>query len=1167
MRLTAFLFFSLLTSISVFSQTSNTSRSVNHPNVYALVVGISKYLQKDIPELQFADRDARVFADYLKSKAGGSVPAENIQLLINEEATTSAVYDAIYWLKKSCTKDDIVFIYFSGHGDLENITIFNNGFLICYDSPPNNYVKLALSVDYLNQIANTLSAQINANVVLITDACHAGKLAGSKLNGTFLVADQLRATKDREIRLTACATDQLSNENEAWGGGRGVFSYYLTSGLKGLADNNKDGFITKEEIKKYLDSSFAKDAVLKRENIIQNPVLTGKGDFVLAKVDETEEKKAANEMASFTAAQTMNQPILKMSAGEDVPANPREYFFNLLKKKSIENLTDSLKLNEIPKEEIPFALMRNIIEDVKADAGKNVEGNSKLTSLLQLEKTLKENKDALKRFNGKLATAFDEKGQQVIDQYLAGDAAELERRRYYNIQNNGYDVYPKMFEVAMKLTQPDNYLYNVLEVKLHYFSGVAARLKIPTVEDPKPLIEKALAEEKKALTLEEHAAYIYNELAILNMYKKNLAVAEEYFLKASEIAPQWSIPWSNLIGIYATTGRYDKGIDAAAKTKERQPDNQNLFLNSGLLYERKGNLLMAEELYRKSIDINSRHYFPFERLANVYLNTTQYTNADSFFYEAEIRKMGYHFNDLITPIPFSEVLAPYLEPPLCMFDTRDIKPSDVIGNFVWGLYYLKNSDSVHAEEKFKLVIALDKSNPLAFHYLGKILYGQKRWKEGDIIFNLAIKYYLDTTAFKRYCTLMKRTLPSSPSMECIFTNFVNSYYEKADDYYFLATLYDKWNHYTEAEEQYKNIIRMDPNYIDGYYKLWNMLERIGRYKNAEDIIRNYIFYNPELGNSELYGFYKRMCERFPESGAWNYSMGIFLYQTSAENPGLFSWDKKYFPPDKHEEVYVQDNVYHSHARATFILPGTQEVMNIAEPVEWPRTEGIKYLQKALALLQSDEDAMGDINQKIGDLYVWQGLPGRANTYYKASIDLKPDDAATRLKLVDTYAAVYLLQDALAQLDSLNIRKEINFPKQLLLAKYDIHSGRFAEAQQLLQEAKKIHPYVIPEIIDLNGRLQLLSQHPKEALGFYTQLYNENKNNFLVMYSIARLYAKLGNDAEAFKWLQLSLQKGFNYSYVLRFDPYTESLRKSAKWNSLLKGVTMKSYPPPPKSIL
>lgn len=68
----------------------------------------------------------------------------------------------------------------------------------------------------------------------------------------------------------------------------------------------------------------------------------------------------------------------------------------------------------------------------------------------------------------------------MINQYLKGDEAELERRRYYNIKSNGYDVYPKMFTVVLKLVPPDNEWHKILEVKLHYFSGVAIRLKIPT---------------------------------------------------------------------------------------------------------------------------------------------------------------------------------------------------------------------------------------------------------------------------------------------------------------------------------------------------------------------------------------------------------------------------------------------------------------------------------------------------------------------------------------------------------------------------------------------------------------------------------------------------------------------------------------------------------------
>lgn len=79
-------------------------------------------------------------------------------------------------------------------------------------------------------------------------------------------------------------------------------------------------------------------------------------------------------------------------------------------------------------------------------------------------------------------------------------------------------------------------------------------------------------------------------------------------------------------------------FEAANKAKALRPELQGIYVNTGLLYQQKGDLLNAEELYRKSIKLNSRHYLPFENLAIVEMNTTQYALADSFFYEADIRK-------------------------------------------------------------------------------------------------------------------------------------------------------------------------------------------------------------------------------------------------------------------------------------------------------------------------------------------------------------------------------------------------------------------------------------------------------------------------------------------------------------------------------------------------
>ena len=39
---------------------------------YAVVIGISDYQDKDIPDLRFADKDAEAFANFLRSPAGGA---------------------------------------------------------------------------------------------------------------------------------------------------------------------------------------------------------------------------------------------------------------------------------------------------------------------------------------------------------------------------------------------------------------------------------------------------------------------------------------------------------------------------------------------------------------------------------------------------------------------------------------------------------------------------------------------------------------------------------------------------------------------------------------------------------------------------------------------------------------------------------------------------------------------------------------------------------------------------------------------------------------------------------------------------------------------------------------------------------------------------------------
>ena len=1143
--------------------------TANH--IYAVVVGISQYAANDnIPSLKYAHRDAQEFAQYLQSPSGGSVPTENIRLLVNEQATVAAVYDALSWLTQTCGKDDLVFFYFAGHGDLESQTIFNLGFLLAYNTPRPNYINNALRIEDLNNIANTLSVTNNAKVVLITDACHSGDLAGKGFRGSFLIGDALRKTKNDEVRITSCLPNQLSSEDAGWGGGRGVFSWYLVNGLKGLADTRKEGVVRVQDIQLFLDSSLSRDPILEENNTKQTPVITGDGGFTLATVDKT---TLANIKIQMVAPK-VNQGQLK-----PLPIQPEDKFFRYLKEHPLEEMVNFFRLDSVKTEDIPIAFIDQLLARQTDD--EFIQNAKQLKSSLLVEK------DKLNRFTQHLIECIHNRGQEIINLYLKGDAAELEKRRYYNINSSGYDMFPHMFSTAVKLTSSSNYLYRILQIDQHYFAGVAARLKVPTVDDPRPLLAISLSEQLKAFKLEGNAAFIHNELGALYMLKGELAKAEPYLIRATQIAPEWAIPWTNLCTLYSIQKKFQAGIQAGRTADSLQAGLHGTQVSMGLLYENAGNRLLAEEYQRKAIDINSRHYLPFERLGYVYTSTTQYAAADSFFYEADLRKKGFHFKSnpyiFVSPayvLPVSPTLP-------CKLDTSLLDKKDVMAFFYWGMQEYTEKNYGQAERIFKKIIAVERNNPLVYHYLGKLFYDQQQWERAEIMFKLAIWNHLEDSVFNAYCDSMQKVSHFTYEHECFEAYFRSHHYTKDEDHYFIASIYEHWGHYAEAEYHYRWLMKWEPGFIGSYFKLWNLMEKLGRYEESEKIIQQFGAYNPKRTTVELNDFYKRAISKFPGSSQWPHKLGLLLYDLAQIQPGITFLDTIVYFPLMNKEIFI-DLVNYSDLHSpsmwlpptknigeytslseliikheTFPIPGTKEWITLGiSPIYTPRKDAITYLSMAAGLI-TDSLTLADINYKIGNLYIWAGSKKQAHPFYAASVNLSPLNAGFRLTLIDISKSLYKNSLALENLEYLYKNRQINFPDRLLLAEFDIHAGTFNEAKDLLDTARAIYPYTVPAISDLNGRLQLLSGQPRQALPWYTDYLSLTPGDSITMYTIARLYAEMGNTESAWKWLEKSMNNGFNYSFVLAYDPAWEKYRGTAKWNTVsARFPKMKRYANP-----
>jgi TolB-like protein len=221
------------------------------PKVHAVIVGISKYSNPQF-NLNYADADAKLFYDFLKSPTGGSVPEAQMKLLVNEEATRPNI---VKWIKKifeESSKEDLIIFYFAGHGWAEGQTMY----FLSNEVELDNLIGTALSQEDIEKSFKYAKAR---RAVMVADACHAG--ATKIAFGTARDIDirnrlllEIAQSSEGLSLITAAGSNQQSKEDARWGGGHGVFTYNFIEGLKGAADADKNKIVTLREAFDYVDA-------------------------------------------------------------------------------------------------------------------------------------------------------------------------------------------------------------------------------------------------------------------------------------------------------------------------------------------------------------------------------------------------------------------------------------------------------------------------------------------------------------------------------------------------------------------------------------------------------------------------------------------------------------------------------------------------------------------------------------------------------------------------------------------------------------------------------------------------------------------------------------------------------------------------------------------------
>ena len=220
---------------------------------YAVVIGISRYRDKKIPSLEFADRDAESIREFLLDPNGGGVPSENLLFLENENATFAQIHSALFDFLNRPGPDDLVIVYFGGHGTNDINKRPDNYYLVAYDTDANNLGGTAIAMWDL-QIA--FERTLQGDAVSLIDACHSGGIGETRPNMTNERWRALGYGKHRAI-ITASRTNEFSREGPEWGGGHGVFTYFLLQGLRAGAGVNRDRQLSVGELFNYVRTKVA----------------------------------------------------------------------------------------------------------------------------------------------------------------------------------------------------------------------------------------------------------------------------------------------------------------------------------------------------------------------------------------------------------------------------------------------------------------------------------------------------------------------------------------------------------------------------------------------------------------------------------------------------------------------------------------------------------------------------------------------------------------------------------------------------------------------------------------------------------------------------------------------------------------------------------------------
>jgi tetratricopeptide (TPR) repeat protein len=713
------------------AQTAAATAAGPGGKTYALLVGISKYAKPELA-LQYAHADATLFGSLLESPRGGGLPHENILLLTDKDATTAAVRNGFQdFLKRRATKSDTVIILIAGHGTVE-VPGSKNAFILTYDSDPQDLKTTALGVDELQSLFAEQLSKVG-RVLLFVDVCKAGTVG--TIHNTA-VSTNVAALGDAEgdlFGLLASRSREVSIEGPEFGGGHGVFSYFVIKGLQGAADANGDGVVDANELIAYVSAQVPGATANK-----QHPREFGTYDNTM-KISDV--KKPGIDLAHWRILLDSRSGAPRYLAASAVTAE----------------MFDAQAADDVDQ----FA--------AAIDAGRILpdQPDNAFASLQKLKTEL--DAEQYKQRENRLRVALENKAQEVLLRYLTGEQTPQSREEF---QRGA-----RYMEAALTLTKESLFL----EGREDFFQG-RALLFDKNFPQAAQLLEQSVR-------IDPGAAYGYNALGIAYLEQAQYEKAIPAFRDAVRRAQHWSYPLHNAALAYVETGDYKSAIRAYQDAIRLTPQYSYLPYNLGLVYQRLNRRKDAEAAYRKAASLAPDSAEPYNALGTLKASEGKRDEAEKLYQES-LRKnpnllparhnlalllageknrqqeaidlwranLNQSPDYLPSRLSLAEALADRGDNAGAIEEYRKVlaaKPGYLAARLALARLLAKNGDADSALEQLREVSKQDQRNGDVFEQIGDLETGRRHGAEATAAYQAALQLASDRAARKRIGNKLK----------------------------------------------------------------------------------------------------------------------------------------------------------------------------------------------------------------------------------------------------------------------------------------------------------------------------------------------------------------------------------------------------------------------------